>query len=243
MNNEQVRLHLLHQLNILDTPPSESFDRISRLASQVFGLPIAAVSLTDTDRQWFKSRVGVDHREIPRLQACCAEVADTAKVLVVEDLLEDASYKDSFLAKSGIRFYAGAPLLTRDGYALGAMCVLGHEPRKAKDQEQSLLEDLAAMVMGQIELQHAFGRVDPVSGLPNRSQLAEDLDDLARDDPGAAWVALCTELLDVTQASSLQRAMGPEYLDEIARIAAKRLQVHLGPGTPSTRPAPASTST
>ncbi|MDN3562181.1 hypothetical protein [Vreelandella neptunia] len=73
---EQDRLFALRQLNLLDTSPSESFDRITRMASQLFGLPIAAVSLTDENRQWFKSRVGVDHWEIPRETAPCGEVCD-----------------------------------------------------------------------------------------------------------------------------------------------------------------------
>lgn len=77
--SEQARLHALLQLNLLDTPPSESFDRLTRMASQLFGLPIAAVSLTDSDRQWFKSRVGTDHLEIPREKAPCAEVVFPAR--------------------------------------------------------------------------------------------------------------------------------------------------------------------
>jgi len=84
---EQDRLFALRQLNLLDTSPSESFDRITRMASQLFGLPIAAVSLTDENRQWFKSRVGVDHWEIPRETAPCGEVCDASEVLVIPDLL------------------------------------------------------------------------------------------------------------------------------------------------------------
>src|SRR3712207_9566930 len=83
--NEAARLDALHQLNLLDTAPSESFDRITRMASQLFNLPIAAVSLTDKDRQWFKSRVGVDHWQIPREKAPCGQVAECRHVLVVPD--------------------------------------------------------------------------------------------------------------------------------------------------------------
>ena len=75
---ERKRLSTLRQLNLLDTPPSESFDRITRIASELFNLPIAAVSLTDEDRQWFKSRVGIEHWEIPRFKACCGEVVSGA---------------------------------------------------------------------------------------------------------------------------------------------------------------------
>lgn len=87
--DEEARLDALYQLNLLDTPPSASFDRITRMASQIFNLPISAVSLTDRDRQWFKSRVGVEHSSIPRDKAPCAQVAETTEVLVIPDLLAD----------------------------------------------------------------------------------------------------------------------------------------------------------
>ncbi len=228
---EQKRLYMLRQLRLLDTPPSDSFDRITRMASQLFGLPIAAVSLTDSDRQWFKSRVGVEHWEIPRHKAPCGEVADTCDVLVVPDLLQSQAYLDSPLARSGIRFYAGAPLRTHDGYTLGAMCVLGLEPRTATEQEIVLLQDLAAMVMAQIELQHAFGRVDQLTGLPNRSQFMDDLQDLARSSPGQRCYAVATELVDIHHLSSLQRVMGPACLDELSLTSTQLLQQTLGVGT------------
>ena len=161
--SESARLDALRQLNLLDTPPSESFDRITRMASQIFGLPIAAVSLTDKDRQWFKSRVGVAHQSIPRDRAPCAQVAEHREPVVVEDLRADACYAQSVLAGTGARFYAGAPLITREGHGLGALCVIGVEPRTVTELEMSALRDLAAMVMAQIELQHAFGRIDPTS--------------------------------------------------------------------------------
>ena len=162
--DEDARLDALYQLNLLDTPTSASFDRITRMAAQIFGLPISAVSLTDRDRQWFKSRVGVARTTIPRDKAPCAQVAETTRVLVVPDLLADNGYADSTLAGSGIRFYAGAPLVTREGFGLGALCVLGTEPRTASDAEMAGLVDLADMVMAQIEMQHAFGRIDANQG-------------------------------------------------------------------------------
>jgi GGDEF domain-containing protein len=226
---EEQRLATLRQLNLLDTPPSESFDRITRMASQLFDLPIAAVSLSDEDRQWFKSRVGVDHWEIPRCKACCGEVSDSSDMVVVNDLLESDHYRDSPLAQSGIRFYAGADLTTKEGYTLGAMCVLGNEPREVTEQERVSLRDLAAMVMAQIELQHAVGRVDAITGLPNYLQFVEDMDDLAKDDAGARFCALSTELVDLSQASSLQRVMGPSYLESLASAASQRLKSALGP--------------
>lgn len=236
---EPQRLHALKQLNLLNTAPGESFDRITRMASQLFGLPIAAVSLTDTDRQWFKSRVGVDHWEIPRFKACCGEVADTSGNLVIPDLLASPYYRDSNLAQSGIRFYAGAPLTTRDGFTLGAMCVLGTEPRTVTDQEMTLLQVLAAMVMDQIELQHAYGRIDALTGLPNRSQMNDDIQDMSRQLGLRPAYIMFSELVDVTSMGSLQRVMGPAYFEELCRSASRLLSehnpegarlYHIGPG-------------
>ena len=225
------RLNALQQLGLLDTPPSESFDRISRMASRIFDLPIAAVSLTDSDRQWFKSRVGVDHWSIPREKAPCAQVAESRDVLVIEDFEADPSYRDSVLARAGVRFYAGAPLVTRDGFGLGAMCVLGMSPRVATASELEALRDLAAIVMAQIELQHAFGRVDPVSGLPNRIQFVEDLGDLGRDRaPGQRAIAVLVDLIGPDQFAHAMRVMSSAAIDEVVKAAARRFQALIGPG-------------
>jgi EAL domain-containing protein (putative c-di-GMP-specific phosphodiesterase class I)/GGDEF domain-containing protein len=228
-HHETSRLDALHQLKLLDTPASESFDRITRMASQIFGLPVAAVSLTDHDRQWFKSRVGVDHYSIPRAGAPCAEVAETTQLLVIEDFLEDSDYAESPLGRAGTRFYAGAPLVTNDGYGLGALCVLGTEPRKASSAELAALTDLAAMVMAQIELQHAFGRIDPVSGMPTRNQFREDLIDLARDHAGEQYFAVVVDLAREDQISRITRAMGAARVDQLVHEAAQALRAALGP--------------
>ena len=227
---EAARLDALRKLDLLDTSPNAAFDRITRMAAQLFGLPVAAVSLTDVDRQWFKSRVGVDHCSIPREKAPCGEVADTRSMLVIPDLQADDYYRDSHLAASGVRFYAGAPLVTRDGYSLGAMCVLGTEPRAISDSERTGLADLASMVMAQIELQHAIGRIDPVSGVPNRNQFVDDLADLAIDRPGGeARLAALVNLATPEQMSSAVRAMGAGFVDDIVCETARMLRAALGP--------------
>jgi EAL domain-containing protein (putative c-di-GMP-specific phosphodiesterase class I) len=227
---EADRLDALHRLDLLDTPPSESFDRIVRMASQIFDLPIAAVSLTDTDRQWFKSRIGVDHWSIPRNRAPCAQVAETGSILVIEDLLEDPYYEDSTLVNAGVRFYAGAPLVTRDGLGLGALCVLGTEPRMATPSELAALRDLSAMVMSQIEMQHAFGRVDPISELPNRTQFIEDLGDLALDaSSDHLRIVSVIDLIGADQLSYATRVMGSTAIDDLVKVAAKNFRALIGP--------------
>jgi EAL domain-containing protein (putative c-di-GMP-specific phosphodiesterase class I)/GGDEF domain-containing protein len=228
-NYEGERLSALQDLNLLDTPPSENFDRITRMASQIFGLPIAAVSLTDVDRQWFKSRVGVEHQSIPRDRAPCAQVAEKTEVLVVADIAADSFYRDSNLGRSGIRFYAGAPLITREGFGLGALCVLGTEPREVTEREIGALRDLAAMVMAQIELQHAYGRIEPVSGLPNRTQFYDDMADLAQDEQDAQGrLAVLIDLAETTQIDNLFRVMGPGHLDVCIQSAGRLLRSVLG---------------
>ena len=229
---EEARLDALQKLKLLDTPASESFDRITRMASQIFGLPISAVSLTDHDRQWFKSRVGVDHTSIPRDKAPCARVAERSETFVIEDLLEDDFYRHSVLAGQGVRFYAGAPLVTREGFGLGALCVLGSEPRTVSEAEMAALNDLAQMVMSQIELQHAFGRVDPISGLPNRTQFLDDLEDLGRDEPGVSRFAVLIDLARAEQLSSGARVMGAGYIDDMVQDATRTLRALIVPRRP-----------
>jgi EAL domain-containing protein (putative c-di-GMP-specific phosphodiesterase class I)/GGDEF domain-containing protein len=228
MRSEEARLDALYQLNLLDTPPSESFDRITRMAAQIFNLPIAAVSLTDRDRQWFKSRVGVDHQSIPRHKAPCAVVAERAEVVVIPDILSDDCFAASPLAATGVRFYAGVPLITPNGHGLGALCVLGTQPRRATEAEMRALRDLGDIVMSQIELQHAFGRIDPLSGLPNRSQLLEDLDDLGRDDPGQRRLLVLIDLARGDQLDQGLRVMGPAFIDDVVQEAAAALRSMLG---------------
>jgi len=223
---ETARLEALRRLELLDTPPSEAFDRITRMAAQLFDLPIAAVSLTDSDRQWFKSKVGVAHDTIPRFRAPCASVADSGDLLVVTDLLEDEHFRESLLAEGGIRFYAGAPLITSEGYCLGAMCVLGTEPRQVTAAESQALKDLATMVMSQIELQHALGRIDPVSGLPNRNQFISDFADLElAEADGDMRLAALVSLASPQELGDAQRVMGSGYLDEMVRDAVPQLRL------------------
>ncbi len=228
--DEEARLDALYQLNLLDTPPSASFDRITRMASQIFNLPISAVSLTDRDRQWFKSRVGVEHCSIPREKAPCAHVAESTKALVIHDLLADPYYAESLLAETGVRFYAGVPLVTREGFGLGSLCVLGTEPRTASEPEMAGLSDLADMVMSQIEMQHAFGRVDPLSGFPNRTQFLDDLEDLGRDAPGQRRFVVLLDLARNDQLSNGLRVMGPSFVDDMVQDAARTLRATLGAG-------------
>ena len=226
--HETLRLRALRDLNLLDTPTSESFDRITRMAGQLFQVPVSAVSLTDQDRQWFKSRVGCPATEIPREHAPCAEVSRSHRTLVVSDLQEDVRFAKGVLIAAGMRFYAGAPLITRDGFCLGSMCVLDQTPREVTGDEIKILQDLAAMVMAQVELQHALGRIDPVSRLPNRNQFIEDLEDLTHDAPRSERVAILIDLADTQHLTDALRVLGPTYVDDLVASSRDLIRSLLG---------------
>ena len=227
-NNEAARVNALRDLKLLDTPPSESYDRLTRMASRLLGVPVSTISLTDNDRQWFKSRVGVDLAEIPRDQAPCHYAIRSTDVLVVTDLLEDDRFRTSPLAQAGIRFYAGAPLVTRTGFGLGTLCIVDTVPRDLGDEERRTLQDLASMVMAQIEIQNMIGRVDATSGYPNQHQLFEDLEHQASQHPGQSAAAAVIEIMGPTETAHVLRVLGTGHVDTLARQVMQRLQRGLG---------------
>ena len=230
--HESQRLDALHKLKVLDTAPNDAFDRITRMAAQLFDLPVAAVSLTDVDRQWFKSRVGVEHNVIARVEAPCSRVTEGERLLVIPDLLDSVEFRDGALAKSGVRFYAGAPLTTSDGFCIGAMCVLGNEPREVTEPEMQSLRDMAAMVMAQIELKYSIGRLNSMSGMPNQTRFKEDVDELGCSDaPGAQRLAVLVNLATLAQIDAAVRVLGSSYLDALHKDAALWLRECVGMAT------------
>ncbi|MBD2104099.1 GAF domain-containing protein [Leptolyngbya sp. FACHB-261] len=160
--NESERLAALYRYNILDTPPEAAFDRITALAARLFGMPIALVSLIDESRGWFKSAYGIDLKEVQRDATICSLALLSSEVLVIPDTRQDYRLTCNPFVQNepGLRFYAGAPLLTRDGFNLGTLCLLDTKPRDAlTDEQQEVLSDLAAMVVDELELRLAARRV------------------------------------------------------------------------------------
>ena len=153
-NNDEARLEALRHYHILDTAPERSFDAITELASFICECPIALVSLVDSERQWFKSKVGLEASETHRDFSFCAHAIVQGSLLVVEDATADARFADNPLVTGDprIRFYAGAPLITAAGYGLGSLCVIDRTPRKLGVQQASALEKLASLVVTQMEL-------------------------------------------------------------------------------------------
>lgn len=153
-HDETERLIALHRLQILDTAPEDSFERVTTLAAQIFGVPIAVISLVDANRQWFKSCYGLDATQTDRKVAFCAHAILANETLVIPDARLDPRFVDNPLVTGGpqIRFYAGAVLRDRDEYNLGTLCLIDHCPRTFTNEQQSQLENLAAIAMNQMEL-------------------------------------------------------------------------------------------
>jgi len=152
--NEVERLAALRRTNLLDSEPDPDFDDIARLASVICGTPIALVSLVDEQRQWFKARVGLDATETPRDVAFCAHAILDDQVFEVPDAHIDPRFHDNPLVTGGprVRFYAGAPLVTADGLALGTLCVIDHDPRMLSDAQRESLAALSRQVVAQVRL-------------------------------------------------------------------------------------------
>lgn len=160
-DTEQRRLAALRSLDILDTAPEEAYDRIAKLAQDLFDLPIALITLIDDKRQWFKSRFGLSIHETPRSWAFCNHAIRQSEPLVVPDARLDSRFSDNPLVVGDpkIRFYAGAPILTPDGLALGTVCVLSTEPRAGFSADDARrLNSLAGIVASEMELRRHLAR-------------------------------------------------------------------------------------
>jgi len=181
--NEPARIRALCELDILDSPPEAAFDDITRLAAELCGTPVALVSLVDGKRQWFKSRIGIEVTHTSRDVAFCAHALHAPDLLEVKDATLDPRFADNPLVtgEPGIRFYAGAPLLTPDGEVLGTLCVIDWTPRSLDDRQRRALRTLADQVMTQMRLRrqlHLQARTEAaLKALEERWQFALDASD------------------------------------------------------------------
>ncbi len=152
--NEAQRLSALQEFKVLDTAAEQAYDDITSLAAHLCGVPIAMISLVDESRQWFKSKLGLNMRETPRDVAFCAHTILQSEPLIVRDALKDSRFADSDLVTRTprIRFYAGFPLTTKDGFNLGTLCAIDRKPRKLSAEQRQAMQSLARQVMALLEL-------------------------------------------------------------------------------------------
>lgn len=157
--DESLRLHALEQYHILDTLPEQNYDDLTYLASQICGTPVALLTLLDESRQWFKSQVGIQVGEMPREISFCAHAILTPNLMVIPDMTADERFADNPLvvADPHVRFYAGAPLVTAEGAALGTLCVLDNKPRHLTAEQQESLRALGRQAVMQMEMRRIIG--------------------------------------------------------------------------------------
>lgn len=230
-DNEQDRLSALEEYEILDTLPEAAYDDITRIAAQICGTPIALVSLVDRDRQWFKARVGLEARETPRDVAFCAHaILRPDELFVVEDAARDPRFADNPLVtgEPGVRFYAGAPLVTAEGYALGTLCVIDREPRTLSPLQRASLEALARQVVAQLDLRRAVVRLERDAEVLERRnrQVERSRDELASlcrllEDQAAVMER------DLNRAEIIQRSLLPH---DVPRLHGACLHTLYRPG-------------
>ncbi|WP_247894365.1 bifunctional diguanylate cyclase/phosphodiesterase [Azospirillum sp. B510] len=229
---EAERLAALQRYELLDTPAEPAFDQITRLAAKLLKVPVALISLVDHDRQWFKSRIGLPVRETPREHAFCAHALASDALFVVGDARRDDRFAGNPLVTGdpNIRFYAGAPLRTADGLALGTICVMDDQPRPAlTPEEEEALRDLSAMTMAHIEARRAVGYLHPVTSLSNRFRFLADLDALLAAPAGgdALGTVVVIDTAASQQFAELTRVLGQTCADAFEIDCARRIAAGL----------------
>ncbi|MCC3305499.1 GAF domain-containing sensor histidine kinase [Sneathiella sp. HT1-7] len=216
--DEEERLERLREYNILDTAQEASFDSITRIISKSIGVPISLVSLVDEKRQWFKSHFGINVRETPRDMAICAHAIHSEDIMVVENTLEDERFFDNPLVTGpkNIRFYAGAPLITPDGFKIGTLCAIDRKPHKLNDDHKLLLRDLADIVIDEMELRKARQDVLKNNETLNK-KISELMDTQARlEIQGKELVKLAEKEAQLKSALSQEIAIKDRFFSIIA---------------------------
>jgi len=167
--DEAARLETLRSLNILDTASEERFDRLTRMAKRMFGVPIALVSLVDENRQWFKSCADLDVSETPRDISFCGHAILGNEVFIIPDATKDERFADNplVLNEPNVRFYAGCPLRYLNGSRLGTLCIIDRKPRSLSEEDLQTLKDLASMVERELAAIQ-LATVDELTNITNR---------------------------------------------------------------------------
>lgn len=230
LDDEAGRLSALQRLGVLDTGPEEQFDRIVQLVRSVFDVPIAAVSLIDRRRQWFKAQHGLPIRECDRKSAFCHHTIQQTGPLVVADAISDGRFYDSALVTGAphIRAYAGVPLTTADGYNVGALCAIDTNPRTFTEAQIAMLADFAGLVADQLELRQIAMSDEVTSALSRRGFLAKaaaELDQVRRTGATASII-----VIDIDHFKRVNDSHGHAAGDGVLRVVVARCAGAMRPG-------------
>lgn len=236
--HEQERIKALRRYHILDTPPDGSFDTITELASELLQVPVAIVSLVDTDRIWFKSGHGIDAKQADRVPGLCSSVIMNDAPYILEDAsIDPRSLSNPLVAREhGFRFYAGVPLVTHDNYRLGVLCAIDYKPRTIEEKELNILKALARIVMDEMELRLSARRIfelneklkvkathDALTGLWNREWILSFLDKshaLARREARPLSVIIA----DIDNFKEINDTYGHQVGDKVLKEVARRMK-------------------
>jgi diguanylate cyclase (GGDEF)-like protein len=236
--NEEERLRTLETYQILDTEDEQPYDDLVHLAATVCGAPIAMVTLVDRYRQWFKSKIGITNREDPReLSFCAHAILRPGEILKVPNALEDPRFADNPLVTGApaIRFYAGVPLITREGAAIGTICVIDRKPSTLSAAQERALHGLARQVVAQLELRQTVAELetqsmtDPLTGVWNRRAFQIRLrEEWARHTRAGEELALL--MIDIDHFKSINDRFGhPEgdaTLKRVAHLLGQNLRIN-----------------
>ncbi|MDQ8038255.1 MAG: sensor domain-containing diguanylate cyclase [Pedobacter sp.] len=240
--DELARLATLRKYDVLDTPPEQAFDDAVKLASVICGTPIALVTLIDESRQWFKAKIGLDGTETERDHAFCAHaILEPQHVMVVPDATQDPRFVDNpyVTGDPEVRFYAGAPLVSPSGHAMGTLCVIDSAPRAMADDKRDALAAIARTVSAQLELRRVshelsvandhlrtLSFIDPLTGVANRraldARLNEEIARAARHD-----APLSLLMFDIDHFKSYNDEFGHVLGDDVLLCFAELLRMDI----------------
>lgn len=221
--DEAARLSALRRLEILDTAPEEPFENVVNLVRTILQVPISTVTLVDADRQWFKAKAGLEATETPRNVSFCTHAIQQRTPLVIPDAKADPRFSDNPLVEGDphIRSYAGVPLVTSDGYNVGALCAIDTRPREFSESELAILRNFAGIVVNEMELRRIAERDQLTGALTRRGFLEKVEHEIARCRRHARSASLL--LIDVDHFKAVNDTHGHPAGDAVLRELASVL--------------------